>query len=53
MVAQRSYQSPNPQVLMVPGSTALQDLDDGLYVSILSSSLFESRANESMRAFAT
>lgn len=51
MVAQRSYQSPNPQVLMVPGSTALQDLDDGLYVSILSS--FEPRANESMRAFAT
>ena len=49
MVAQRSYQSPNPQVLMVPGSTALQDLDDGLYVSILSSS-FEPRANESMRA---
>ena len=51
MVAQRSDQSPNPHVLMVPNSTALQDFDVGLYVSILSSP-FEPRANESMRAFA-
>ena len=32
MVAQRTYQSPNPQVLMVQSSTALQDLDVGVYV---------------------